>query len=100
MHISKFAEAQTTTVNVSPSSVSAFVGQDFTINITISNVLDLCAWEFKINWTADLLTLSTVIEGQFLKAGGNTFFSYQALAPGCSIVDCCSSACDFVRIAF
>ena len=44
--------ASTTTVSVVPSSVTAYVGQNFSIDIAISDVLDLYGWEFKLSWNA------------------------------------------------
>jgi hypothetical protein len=64
------------TVSVLPSSITASVGQDFSVNVNISGVSDLYGWEFKIGWDPSLLDLVSVDEGPFLKSGGNTFFNY------------------------
>jgi len=69
-------EAATTLVSVFPSSVVASVGQNFSINLDVSNVSDLYGWEFKMNWTASLLNLKNATEGPFLKSAGSTFFYY------------------------
>jgi hypothetical protein len=65
-----------TALFVEPQTVQGTTGQNFTINITISNVVDLYGWEFKLGWNASLLDWVSVSEGSFLKSGGNTFFTY------------------------
>jgi len=59
---------------VNPSMSMAGVGQNFTININISGVVDLYGWEFKLRWNSTLLDAVNVIEGSFLKQGDNTLF--------------------------
>lgn len=82
-------QAAIATVSVSPSSVTASVGQNFKIDINISNVFDLYGWEFRLNWTATLIDAVNVAEGPFLKTGGSTFFTYNANATaGRMVVDC------------
>ncbi len=61
--------ATATTVNVFPSTVAANVGQNFTIDVTIADVLDLYGWEFELRWNPALLDAVTVIEGNFLNGG-------------------------------
>ena len=75
-----------TMVSIVPSSISALVGQSFNVNVTISGVSDLYGWEYRINWDANLLNVTSVAEGPFLKTGGNTFFSYNLNLTGGSMV--------------
>ncbi|MGA3193022.1 MAG: cohesin domain-containing protein [Candidatus Bathyarchaeia archaeon] len=87
------ASAQTgsATVAVSPPSINANVGQNFSVNVTVANASDpygVYGWEFTLNWTASLLDLVDVTEGPFLKAGGPTFFTYNNSTEGHVIVDC------------
>jgi len=83
------AQAETTVTSVIPSSVTASTGQNFSINVTVSNVLDLFGWEFKLGWNATLLDAVNAVEGPFLKTGGDTFFSYKINATaGYIIADC------------
>jgi hypothetical protein len=70
------AQASFATVDVSPPSITATVGQEFSVDINISNVSDLYGWEFKLGWDPSLLSLVGVDEGPFLKSGGDTFFTY------------------------
>jgi hypothetical protein len=65
-----------TALFVEPQTVQGTTGLNFTINVTISNVANLYGWEFKLGWNASLLDSVSVIEGPFLKSGGNTFFTY------------------------
>jgi hypothetical protein len=65
-----------TTLFVDPQAVQGTIDQNFTINVTISNVVNLYGWEFKLGWNASLLDSVSVSEGSFLKSGGNTFFTY------------------------
>jgi hypothetical protein len=69
-------QADSATVAVSPSSITASVGQGFSIGINISSVSDLYGWEFYLGWNSSLLSLVSVNEGPFLRSGGNTYFTY------------------------
>jgi len=81
--------ASSTTVSVSPSTVTASVGQNFTINVTISDVYDLYGWQFRLNWTAGLIDIVNVTEGSFLKLGGGTYFYWDVNATaGRMVADC------------
>lgn len=82
-------QAGSTAINVSPSSITTNVGASFSINVTVSNVLDLYGWEFKLSWNATLLNATGVTEGPFLKRGGPTFFTFQVNeSDGHMIADC------------
>jgi hypothetical protein len=72
-------EAGTATVSVFPSSVTAYVSQNFPINVNVTGVSDLYAWQFKLNWTANILNVVNVTEGPFLKSSGNSTFFYYDL---------------------
>jgi hypothetical protein len=80
----------TTTISVSPSTVTVNAGQNFRINVTISSVSDLYGWQFALNWSTSLLDLVNVTEGPFLKSSGNnTYFNYNLNATaGSLIADC------------
>lgn len=67
----------TASVSVSPSSIIAGAGQSFNVNVTISDVIDLYGWEFKLNWSAAYLDVANVVEGSFLRSGGETFFTFR-----------------------
>jgi len=73
------AESSSTSalVYVDPEVSVGAVGQNFTININISNVTDLYGWEFKLGWNTTTLDVVEVYEGPFLKNVGDTFFTYK-----------------------
>lgn len=63
-------------LRVSPPKSFAQVGQDFTVNIEATDIADLYAWELKLEWNTTILELVETLEGEFLKNGGTTFFTY------------------------
>jgi len=65
----------TTTIYVDPPTSMASVSQIFTIDISISNVVDLYGWRFKLRWNSSILDAVHITEGNFLKRGGITFFT-------------------------
>jgi len=62
------------TVYVDPPTAMAKIYQEFSVNISISNVTDLYGWEFKFKWDATLLEATNITEGNFLKGQGDTLF--------------------------
>jgi Na+/H+-dicarboxylate symporter len=66
-----------TVLYVEPQATSKSIDQDFAVNITISNVADLYAWQFKLTWNTAILDLvpPNVTEGPFLKSGGTTIWN-------------------------
>lgn len=78
-----------TTIYVDPDSVVRSVGQDFAVNISISNVASLYAWELKFSWNMTVLELVNVTEGTFLEKAGSTFFSSRLNETfGHVVIDC------------
>jgi len=79
----------TTTVYVNPEITFGAPGQNFAINIDISEVFDLYGWEVRLRWNSSLLNVTQVTEGSFLKTGGETFFTYKLNnTEGYIIIDC------------
>ena len=66
-----------TTVYVTPDKVVRSIDGDFSVNISISNVANLYAWECKLGWNASVMDLVNVTEGSFLEKAGATFFDYR-----------------------
>lgn len=65
------------------------MGQNFTIEVNISGVVDLYGWEIKLGWNSTLLEATNAIEGDFLKEGGETFFATKINnTAGYLLVDC------------
>ncbi len=76
-------------IRLEPQTCWGVVGQNFMVNINISNVVDLYGWEFKLGWNATILDAVQVLEGPFLKNGGNTYFTFKINNTlGYMIVDC------------
>ena len=83
------AHSTVTNIYVDPETITKFVGQTFTINVSISNVVDLYAWELKLKWNATMLDMIDIDEGPFLKQGGDTFFTYKLNeTEGSLLADC------------
>jgi hypothetical protein len=68
--------APATQLSVEPATVQGTIGQELTLNVTVSNVTDLYGWEFYLGWNSSLLSFVSVNEGPFLQSGGNTYFTY------------------------
>ncbi|MCD6240310.1 hypothetical protein J7K27_02140 [Candidatus Bathyarchaeota archaeon] len=72
-----------------PETSEGNVGENFTIEVKVSNVADLYGYEFHLRWNSTLLDCVEVIEGPFLKSGDSTFFTYKINSTeGCMVVDC------------
>jgi hypothetical protein len=79
----------TTTVYVNPEINFGAPGQNFAIDIDISEVFDLYGWEVRLRWNSSLLNVTQVTEGSFLKTEGETFFTYKLNnTEGYIIIDC------------
>ncbi len=62
---------QTTTIFTDPSTVQTTeIGQNFTININISSVVNLYAWQTGITFNPDVLECTGFYEGEFLNRSG------------------------------
>jgi hypothetical protein len=82
---------QTTTLSVEPYGTFGLVpGSSFSVDIAVSDVTDLKAWQFYLYYNSSVLNGTSVTEGPFLKAGGvSTFYlvsefadNYNASEPG------------------
>jgi hypothetical protein len=82
-------QSATTAVSVVPQSISANIGQSFSIDVVVSDAIDLYAWEIELDWTASLLGTANIIEGPFLRTSGSTFFVYSSNDTlGHILIDC------------
>jgi hypothetical protein len=65
-----------TVLLVEPNSVQETAEQNFAVNVSISNVVDLYGWQLTLSWNSSLLNVISVVEGPMLRSSGNsTFFS-------------------------
>jgi len=67
------ALANSTTVQIEPSALSIPIGETFHVNVTISEVVNLTGWEFRLYYENTILTCTNIVEGPFLQSGGGTF---------------------------
>jgi len=63
-----------TTLYLDPQTTEKAVGQDFVVNASVSNVVDLYGWELYLSWNKTILDVVNVTQGPFLESGGNSPF--------------------------
>lgn len=61
-------------LSIQPSELTVQSGQTFTLDVAISDVADLYAFEFSLGFNSALLAVNAINEGHFLATGGSTFF--------------------------
>lgn len=61
-------------LSISPPSQTANVGGGFSLDVIISNVTDLFAYQFDVAFDPSVLAVQSITEGAFLSGGGSTFF--------------------------
>jgi hypothetical protein len=62
---------------IDPPMTKRAVGQDFSVNASISSVTDLYGWQLQLSWNRTILdveSVADVTEGTFLKNHASTFF--------------------------
>jgi len=69
-NLSVLASPEETTVTVDPLNSSANPGQNFTVNIGITNVTELWEWDVRLEWKTGLLEAVEAQEGPFLSQDG------------------------------
>jgi chitodextrinase len=71
-----WVKAQGTIIGLAPASYTAQeIGEEFSINITITNVQNLWSWKAGLTWDPNVLSLvGQPAEGSFLKSVGQTLF--------------------------
>jgi hypothetical protein len=63
-----------TVVSLNPATQNAAIGQTISLDIDITGVSDLYAWQFDLGFDPTRLEAVSISEGGFLAAGGITFF--------------------------
>ena len=63
-----------TTISVQPRTLDVILGQIFSVDIDITNVTDLYAFQFDLEFAPGVLSAVAVTEGGFLPSGGTTAF--------------------------
>ena len=59
---------------VQPATTTVGLTQSFSLDIAITNVTDLYAFQFDLGFDPSVLSVTNVTEGPFLPSGGPTFF--------------------------
>ena len=72
-------EASTPIMYVNPQISTVEILTTFQINISVSQVVDLAAWEFKLYYPNKYLNATQIQEGSFLKTAGQTSFFVKEL---------------------
>jgi general secretion pathway protein D len=68
------AAASAATIQIDPVSSATSLGATVDVKVSISDVLDLYAYQFDLAFDPAVLSASMVSEGSFLAVGGGTFF--------------------------
>jgi hypothetical protein len=63
-----------TTISVQPPTLDVILGQIFSLDIDITNVTDLYAFQFDLGFTPGVLSAVAITEGGFLPSRGTTAF--------------------------
>jgi len=63
-----------TTIYIDPGSMTVPYGEEFTVNIEVADVVDLCAWDVWISFDPTVVECIDVVEGPFLKPTAFTYF--------------------------
>ena len=66
--------AASTEAAVDPSVSTVNVGDLFSVNVNVTNVVNLTAWQLNIYYLNAVINCTNVAEGPFLKTGGGTYF--------------------------
>jgi hypothetical protein len=70
--------SQTTTISVLPPlTTGKYPGDSFSVGIRITDASNVYSWEFALGYAPymDILAVTDVVEGPFLKAGGDTYMA-------------------------
>jgi hypothetical protein len=85
IHVTKFVEKpQVATISTDPSVVqSTTIGQNFTVNINISNVTALSGWDAGVTFNSTVLRCTGLYEGEFLRRSNTSvIFANDAIDDG------------------
>ena len=75
-------------ISIRPATVEDVpVGGSFTLNVSVTEMVDLYSYEFYMNWSAPLLNVTSVVEGDFL-SDGTKFYEEIHNNEGCIYVNC------------
>jgi len=67
--------ASSTRVFIDPPSLTVGAGDSFMINVSVSNVTNLYAYQFELYYNSTVMNGTQIIEGSFLESGGPVYFN-------------------------
>ena len=62
------------TLSINPASSTVSAGNNVTLDVNISNITDLYAFQFDLSFDPGTVSAVSITEGSFLTGGGATFF--------------------------
>ncbi len=68
-------------ISVQPASQTVKSGDSFTVNIYTQNLDDIRAFEFTLSYNKDILEISSVSDGEFLKSSGRETYLFRRDPP-------------------
>jgi len=71
-----------TSIAIDPSFKEVIIGTSFSIDLNVSDVIDLYLWVVTVEWNPSIIEFQEYIEGPFLKAGGATAIMDAGVSPG------------------
>jgi hypothetical protein len=66
--------SQIVELSIMPAAVSVGIGRNFTVDIAVNNITDLCSWKLKLFYLSTVLNCTGAVEDNFLRLGGDTLF--------------------------
>lgn len=74
-------------ISVTPSALNVTVGQTFSVDVFISGVSDLYAFQFDIGYDPSILSAGAISEGAFLLEGGSTLWDTGSINNSGGVID-------------
>ncbi|NOT86403.1 MAG: hypothetical protein HOP02_16840 [Methylococcaceae bacterium] len=65
---------QASVISITPSTSTVNVGQSFSLNVNVSEISDLYAFQFDLGYDPSVISATSISEGGFLSTGGSTLF--------------------------
>ncbi len=66
--------ANSTNISINPINSYVTVNKTLSVDVDVSDVTNLTAWQFTVHFNTTLLSCTDVVEGPFLKTAGSTFY--------------------------
>lgn len=66
--------ADSTIISINPTDSYVTVGKTLSVNVNVTDVAYLTAWQFTVNFDPTILSCTGVVVGPFLETGGSTYY--------------------------